>query len=200
MKILLPRCLGHAALAASTDNGRYAMTHLKVIATESGFRLEATDGKRLLIAQGEQAGDPDEYDLPTFNAYLPPGEVLVDATAFREFCRPSKGEPSWAKDKPVLLASCELGQVLLRKPGQERLLPLAEGRFPSVDQVLPKKAPLVRFKLRADVLIGLLQAAQGVCQEKELTVEFLWYGRNQPVGLAAQGAGILCDMLQMPMV
>ena len=56
--LYLPPCLGSLSALAARENPRYAVTCLRVFEyAEDRYRIEATDGQRLLIVRGQGATD-----------------------------------------------------------------------------------------------------------------------------------------------
>src|SRR5438094_687406 len=56
--LYLPPCLGSLSALAARENPRYAVTCLRVFEyAEDRCRIEATDGRRLLIVRGQGATD-----------------------------------------------------------------------------------------------------------------------------------------------
>jgi hypothetical protein len=73
--------------------------------------------------------------------------------------------------------------------------PPGEGRFPSVDQVLP----LVRVTVNPELLASLCQLAHAIDPEGN-RLEVLYYGDGRPLGLMAKNSdGQTLDCLLMPL-
>src|SRR5262245_18935294 len=71
MTLFIPKSLVRLADLCAGEEGRYALTGVRVIDLEDGrFRLEATDGKRLVIVHGDSLA-PREGAPETFAALEP---------------------------------------------------------------------------------------------------------------------------------
>jgi hypothetical protein len=203
MLLFLPRNLGAVAKVAARDGARFAMQNVRVVDLDNGtYRVEATDGKILMIARGPCESDP-EFPLP--EGFVPngPGEVLLGAGDWQELLRIESGEagrgPRGRSPAPVVLARDTEGKGLVVKFMGQRWLSPMEGRFPDTDQVLAKGRGLVRVRVQAKALVDLLQAARDVAG-KDVGVDIYWYGQGRPLGLACEGpGGLMVDMLLMPL-
>jgi hypothetical protein len=203
MLLFLPRNLAAVAKVAARDGSRFAMQTVRVADPGDGtFRVEATDGKMLMIARGPCEADP-EFPLPDGFTPVGLGEALLGAGDWQELLRIESGEsgrgPRGLAPVPVVLARDTEGKTLGVKFMGQRWLTPAEGRFPDTDQVMPKGRGLVWFKVGAKALVDLLQAARSVAGA-DAQVEVHWYGNGNPIGLACEGpGGLVVDMLLMPL-
>jgi DNA polymerase III sliding clamp (beta) subunit (PCNA family) len=197
--LLLPRNLAKLVDIATRDPGRISMTGIRVLEYADGYRLEATDGRRLLIVRGpnnHRELTPQERltlasleDAPNdiFNA-LVPGEDW--AAAFR----------AAKKAECVGLA---LGEVDVTFAAGSQLLKTrqVEGRFPDVDAVLPKREPLWSIAVNPQLLAGLLTAMAQIAGEDGRRVVLHYYGAKDPLGISCMNAeGQFGDALLVPLL
>jgi hypothetical protein len=131
---------------------------------EGGYCVEATDGKVLGRVTGECEDAANYPVLPALQtASNGATEGLLPARAFREAC---KKVPKGVRYHPILthlavvlapneatLASTDLDQI---NAGTYRQV---EGKYPPVDDVLPKGEPTARFSVNAKLLKELLDVA-----------------------------------------
>jgi hypothetical protein len=121
-----------------------------------------------------------------------PGEGLVPAAVWR------KAFQGVAKGGRLGLALAE-NQATLATLDTLTTTPLVEGRFPEVDQVLPKTPPLFRVVVNPDYLRDLLALVLAIDPEGR-RVELLFYRPGHPIGLMAKNdQGQTLDALLMPL-
>lgn len=166
--LYLPRNLGKLADIAATENPRYAITGVKVTDPRDGtYRLDVTDGRRLLVVRGNLPDAPPEYvglksHPDWFEAVIP----SQDWRAVFKWKDPEKG-----RNGPLALALGDPCQFV-NEPGAHSVLkpsPL-QGRYPPVDSVLPKRPPLAGADVDPALLAGLLStiASLGVTRVRLL--------------------------------
>jgi hypothetical protein len=178
MPVFLPKNVSGLAGIAATEATRYTLSCVRVMECLGGwYRLEATDGRRLAIVQGPSK-EP-RVPLPGLDT-APNGasEVLVPVADWKAAFKQARKE-----DVVGLVAGAEL--VTLATARTTSTCPPGEGRFPPVDQVLPKTLPLVRFTVNPELLAGLCHLAHTLDPEGN-RVEILWYGPDRPIGLMAR--------------
>jgi hypothetical protein len=77
-----------------------------------------------------------------------------------------------------------------------------EGRFPNINQVIPKKRPLFTFRVDPKVLAETLLAMADLLPDHARGVQVFFYGDNLPIGFCAQNSenGLMIDALVVPLV
>jgi hypothetical protein len=181
-KLLLPANLASLVkLAARNQHCRFgATTGVRLSATPTGYRAEATDGRILGIVTGNLPADPQDYpEVPALTS-APTGETQgtipaeVWSRAFKSIpkktARPILGNlvAVLGKDQATLV-STDLENVNVLTPR------LVEGRFPDTDKIVPKDKPRLTVNVDAKLLIELLQVASAFSSEDhnhKVTMEF----------------------------
>jgi hypothetical protein len=189
MPVFLPKNLAALAGVVAKEATRYSANALRVLDLGGAYRVEATDGKKLVVVRGPcpevscPALDPD---------FGGANETLVPAEDWKA------GFRLGGKKQPAVGLAADATSFKLAVGDQAVSGTRAEGRFPDFTMVLPKKPATLGFRLDPNILIGLLQAAAAL--DPSGGVQFLFYGRDKPVGLACRNeAGQFFDGLIMPL-
>lgn len=61
-----------------------------------------------------------------------------------------------------------------------------EGRFPNIDQAIPKKRPLFTFSIDPKTLAETLLAMSDLLPEEARSVQCFYYGEGLPIGFCAR--------------
>lgn len=167
--LLIPPNVAEVAKLVSRDESKYALTSLRVMQTADGYRVEATDGKVLGVAEGT-GFDPGKSlpDAPngTTEVLLPPKEFTK---ALRE------GRPH---------VQVQLGWVTTIQTSKGRVqLEEQDGRWPNIDSAIPKDKGLVEFWVNADLLSRLLDVAGAFHPEGK--VLFRFWKHDKPIVVTA---------------
>ena len=190
MLLYLPRNLACLGALPTRDASRFTLQAVRVRDPGGGlYRAQATDGRLLAILRGPV---PDA-DYPPLTG-RDPGEgteVLVSRDDWQRAFR--LGD----KARPVGLAA-SAGELVLAVGDQALTVQPAEGRYPDVDQVLPRHGPLVAVRLDPVLLGALLRAAAAV--NPGGGIDLLYYGPGKPLGLMTRtDDGHAFDGLLMPL-
>jgi hypothetical protein len=191
--LFLHRNLGPLATLAAKDPTRYAANAVRVRDPGDGsYRLEVTDGRRLMVVRSPAA---EAQNYPALDpAFRGAADVLVPAESWREAFR-AKGKKG--QGLPVGLAADDTSFKLA--VGEKVVTGSApEGRFPEFTAVLPKKPALLALRVDPMLLAGLLLAAAAL--DPSGGVALLFYGREKPLGVSGRNdAGLFFDGLLQPL-
>jgi DNA polymerase III sliding clamp (beta) subunit (PCNA family) len=199
MAVFLPHIAASLAKAAAKDEGRYAMAGVRVLDPRDGtYRLEATDGRRLIVLRGYNVldGGPEPPDDVIYDGIIPTQDWTEG------FKMVPRGN-AW-KGKQALSVELAKDRFLLTAPGAQREGALLDGRFPDFSAVLPKRPAVMSVAVNPKLLIELLQAALAVLPAGELRVEIHFYDKKGdcPVGISCktgEHGGVYFDGLIMPL-
>jgi DNA polymerase III sliding clamp (beta) subunit (PCNA family) len=186
---ILPRRLGKLAEITASDSTRLAMQSIRVKATWEGCRLDATNGKTLVIVRVDTTNPDGPSPLDTF---------LISADDWRSIFK-------MGGRKPVTLSA--EGHTWIAQSGEYTVRGnLHEGRFPNTDSVLPTRNPLVSIYFDADVLTSAIKAVATCAppeKEKEAAVirlqVYAHSASGAPIGIVAMNSDTIVDALVMPM-
>jgi DNA polymerase III sliding clamp (beta) subunit (PCNA family) len=188
MPVFLPKNLAALAGVAAKEATRYSANALRVLDLGGAYRVEATDGTKLVVVRGPC---PESSSLALGPEYGGANEALVPAADWKAGFRLGK------KQLPVGLAA-DATSFKLAVGDQAVSGQRAEGRFPDFSLVIPKAPALIGFRVDPSLLIGLLQAAAAL--EPVGGVQVLFYARNKPIGIACRNdQGQYLDGLLMPL-
>jgi hypothetical protein len=203
------------AKLASTSPGRYALGCVRVQAAGDGtYRVEATDGRVLGVVRGHSL----DTSYPAVEE-APNGvpEALIPAKDWQDAFR-LKGkedaiglamsrteeevpipEGRRAKDGPESTV-CVHRPCLFASDKGQLTTEAEEGRYPPINEVIPKHAALITFRLDPALLTRLLEVITALADDDNRAVTFLYYGKGRVVGLAAHNSqGQYFDGVIMPL-
>jgi hypothetical protein len=200
MLLFIPRSLcALKRVAAKTEHARFGATQGIRIALAKGlFRAEATDGHRAVVVQGlvptEEPPWPGFKDLPN-DAF----ETIVLPKDLERACKLGDG---FLQSRFGLLGIATIGGGVCLGLGTDVLTaPTVEGRFPNMDNVIPKKRPLFTFRVDPKVLAETLLAMAELLPEEAKGVQCFYYGDGLPLGFCAKNIenGLMIDALAVPL-
>jgi DNA polymerase III sliding clamp (beta) subunit (PCNA family) len=185
--ILLPANLSHVTKCCADT--RYVLAAVHVVATDDGYRVEATDARRLARVDGTNAGDPSKFpEIPALTT-APNGasEALIPAKIFAKACKDVNTRLAGpeerralavrlGKDVTTLATIDEDGGSLVRQPRN------VEGRFPDTDRVMPTAEPLASIMVDAALLAELLQVAAQFADGGHVTIDLFEKGPARITG------------------
>jgi DNA polymerase III sliding clamp (beta) subunit (PCNA family) len=191
---LLPRNLQGLANLCRKEEGRYAMTGVHLITTDTGYRAEATDGRVLGRVTANYPASPAEYPALPALASAPNGqhETTIPADAWKAaFKAIPKQKNKWSR-KPVLdnlavvqgekvtsFASTDLEAVSFSQPSN------VEGHWPATDAVISQEEPVLRVRVDAKLLANLLTVAANYTAEDNCYVDLHLYSKDKPIKVTA---------------
>lgn len=201
MAMFLPPLAAHLAKVAAKDVGRYAMTGIRVVDPGNGtYRLEATDGRRAAILRGNSLSPDLVPELPQADESALASEGIIPTSDWEDGFKmvPKKGPTGQEMPLALVLGKKGVGMATFGKLCQA---PLLDGRFPNIDDVLPKGPAKLTFSVSAAYMIGLLQVARAVLGD-EHRVDIHFWKDGAPVGITchtSEHGGVFFDGLIMPL-
>ncbi len=193
MVLYLPRNL--AALAKLTrDDPRYTLNGVRVLDPgDTTYRLEATDGRRLAVVRGNSTPD---LDYPTLDASAADGSQGVIPADVWEHCFRKLPGKDVAKDGSIGLALAA-GGFTFGTPRVAHRGEYLDGRWPAVDEVLPRSLPVADVTVDPRLLAGLLDVAVALGCER---VRLLLFGKEKLLGVSgANDSGQFLDGVLVPL-
>jgi hypothetical protein len=200
MFLFIPRSLcALKRVAAKADHPRFSATQGIRIALACGmYRAEATDGRRAVVVQGM---------VPTEEPPWPAFKELPD-DAFEAIILPKDLERACKVGEDVLQS--RFGLVGIATMGNNICLGLGadvvtartvEGKYPPIDQVIPRKRPLFTFNVDPRLLGETLLAIADMLPDCDKSVQVFFYGNGAPLGFCARNNdnGMFIDALVVPL-
>ena len=200
MLLFIPRSLcALKRVAAKAEIARYAATQGIRIALAAGvYRAEATDGRRAMIVQGLI---PDE-DPPWPGFKDLPDDACETVILPRDLERACKVGEDFLQSRFGLFGIATMGNDVCLGLGSELVTArTVEGRFPKIDQVVPKQKPLFTFSFDPKTLADTLLAMTELLPETDRRVQLFYYGDGLPIGFCARNIenGLFIDALVVPL-
>jgi len=198
MLLFIPRSLcALKRVAAKEGHARFQATQGIRIALASGvYRAEATDGRRAMVVQGLIPGEdppwPGFKDLPDDAC-----EAVIMPRDLERACKVGK---DFLQSR--LMGIATMGNDVCLGLGSELVTArTVEGRFPNINQVIPKEKPLFTFSFDPKTLTETLLAMAELLPETDRRVELFYYGNGLPIGFCARNIdnGIFIDALVVPL-
>jgi hypothetical protein len=199
MLLFIPRSLcALKRVAAKAEHSRFGATQGIRIALASGvYRVEACDGRRAIVVHGL---------TPLVDPPWPGFKELPD-DACEAIILPKDLERACNVGEEVLQRSFDM--VGLATTGNGMCLGIGadvvtartvEGRFPKLEQAVPKKRPLFSFRIDPKLVAETLLAIADLLPEGDRGVQCFYYGDGLPLGFCARNGdnGMLIDALVVP--
>jgi hypothetical protein len=200
MLVFIPRSLcALKRVAAKTEHARFGATQGIRIALASGlYRAEATDGRRAIVVQGlvplEDPPWPGFKELPDDAC-----EAIILPKDLERAC---KTGDNFLQSRFGTVGVATMGNNVCLGLGADLVTAsTVEGRFPRLDQVVPKKRPLFTFRVDPKTLAETLLAMADLLPDEDRAVPFFYYGDGLRVGFCARNAqtGMMIDALVVPL-
>jgi DNA polymerase III sliding clamp (beta) subunit (PCNA family) len=195
--LLLPKNVSRLSDLVSRGAGRENLSGIRVQEFADSYRLEATDGKRLLVIRGPQVADTTPQDRLTCDSLADAPTAAFDALVpaddwSKAFKAVKKGENVGVALSAVEITLAAGTQTLKTHP--------LEGRFPDVNGVLPKKPALWSVSFNPVLMAELLTVIAQVAGEDVCRVSLHFYGAKHPIGLfCSNPTGQFADALLVPL-
>ncbi len=199
MLLFIPRSLcALKRVAAKEGHARFQATQGIRIALASGvYRAEATDGRRAMVVQGLIPGEdppwPGFKDLPDDAC-----EAVILPRDLERACKVGEG----FLQSRGLFGIATMGNDVCLGLGSELVTArTVEGRFPNINQVIPKAPPLFSFSIDPKTLAETLLAMADLLPDTDRRVQLFYYGEGLPIGFCARNIdnGLFIDALVVPL-
>jgi hypothetical protein len=200
MLLFIPRSLcALKRVASKAEHSRFGATQGIRIALASGvYRVEACDGRRAIVVHGlTPLVDPP---WPGFKE-LPDDacEAIILPKDLERACK--VGEEVFQRSFD-LVGLATIGNGMCLGIGADVVTArTVEGRFPKLEQAVPKKRPLFSFRIDPKLVAETLLAIADLLPEGDRGVQCFYYGEGLPLGFCARNGdnGILIDALVVPL-
>jgi hypothetical protein len=172
--LLLPKNVSALVRLAATPGTAVAqlgaIAGVRLIASEGGYRAEATNGKVLGIVTGP-VRNPDWFP----DSAIPPAaadsatEAVVLPEAWKEALKGLPARPATPALGDVAVLLGPDGATLVTTDGDNVTVtdaPRPEGRFPDVEKPFPREAPTARFAVDPALLRTLLAVAEAFTDQQ----------------------------------
>jgi hypothetical protein len=159
--IRIPKRLAALSHCVADHSARFSMTGIQVKELETGYQLNATDGR--ILARVNVTTDKPE--VPAFLADAPNSAMvgILSADKLTDACKRLPKQKRNQPESALLAIPTEAAFTLASEDTTYReFVPNVEGRFPDTDMVFPKGEPIARVRLGVKLLQRLLKAAEGV--------------------------------------
>jgi hypothetical protein len=181
--LLIPRNLAALAEVVTKDQARWASHCVHVRETPTGYRVEATDGRRLVVVTGPGrfAGVANKR-----------AEALIPAKEWARALKRFKG------DAVALVLGKKAAGFATGEDDAVRV-ELFEGRYPPVDSILPADPPRAKFRLNALLFATLLKVVAAFTDEEHAVASIEFWDEDKPIWVSASNEnGQVLRAAQMP--
>jgi hypothetical protein len=201
MLLFIPRSLcALKRVAAKAEHSRYGATQGIRITLASGlYRAEATDRRRAVVVQGlvpiEDPPWPGFKEVPDDAC-----EAIVLPKDLERACKVGDQFVQSRFDM-VGMATVGGGVVCLGLGTDLVTARTVEGRFPMIDQVMPRKRPMFTFRIDPKLTAETLLTLAELLPDDARGVQCFYYGDGYPLGFCAQNPenGMMIDALVVPL-
>jgi hypothetical protein len=198
MLLFIPRSLcALKRVAAKAEHARYGATQGIRITLASGlYRAEATDGRRAVVVQGLRPIEDPPW--PGFKEV--PDDACEAVVLPKDLERACKVGDQFGRFDMVGMATS--GADIYLGLGNDVInTRTVEGRFPMIDNVMPKKRPMFTFRIDPKLMAETLLAIADLLPDTDKGVQCFYYGDGYPLGLCAQNPqnGMMIDALMVPL-
>jgi hypothetical protein len=203
MYAFIPRSLcALKRVAARHEHGRFGATQGIRIAVKKGlYRAEATDGRRVIYAQGVVDDDlpwPGYRDTPD-DAF----ETVVPTKDLERACKTAETALGKYSDAAAMVGLATTGTKISLGLGNDVMATQAvDGRFPNIANVVPTTRPMFTFRIDPKLFAETLLAMSALLPETAQGVQVFFYGKDTPIGLCARNPdnGMMIDALVVPLM
>jgi hypothetical protein len=201
MLLFIPRSLcALKRVAAKAEHARYgATTGIRITLASGLYRAEATDGRRAVVVQGLVPIEDPPW--PGFKEV--PDDACEAIVLPKELERACKVGDQFVQSRCDMVGMATIGDgVLCLGLGTDLVTArTVEGRFPMIDNVMPKKRPMFTFRVDPKLLAETLLTMAELLPDDARGVQCFYYGDGYPLGFCAQNPenGMMIDALVVPL-
>ena len=186
--ILIPRNLSKMATLTAKESTKFALTGVNLTVRGDGtYKVAASDSKIGGIIEGKARHNPDDFPVATDHLPKGKGQAMISAKDWKVgIGKPLSGR--LAEAKPVIgETAVVIGDTVATFVGtdlertethQARTL---EGRFPPIDEVVPKGKPAMAVKIDPEMLVKLLKVAQDIRPDGQAFVTLEIFRPDRPL-------------------
>lgn len=194
MLLFIPRTLcALRRVVAKNGHARFGATQgIRVWSANGMYRAEATDGRRAVVVQGAV---PESQPWPGLKEL--PDDAFEAIVLPKDLDRASKLGGEWLQ-RSGLVGVATRGNVVSLGLGEDVVTAsVVDGRFPAIDQVIPRKPPLFSFRVDPTLFAETLLTIANLLPQAP--VQLFYYGDGMPLGLCAGEGGTFVDALVVPL-
>ena len=200
MLLFIPRSLcALKRVAAKAEHARYGATQGIRITLASGlYRAEATDGRRAVVVQGLVPIEDPPW--PGFKEV--PDDACEAVVLPKDLERACKVGDQFVQSRFDMVGMATSGADIYLGLGNDVInTRTVEGRFPMIDNVMPKKRPMFTFRIDPKLMAETLLAIAELLPDDARGVQCFYYGDGYPLGFCAQNPenGMMIDALVVPL-
>ena len=201
MLLFIPRSLcALKRVAAKAEHSTFGATQGIRLSVAAGvYRAEATDGRRAIVVQGmtpiEDPPWPGFKDLPD--------DTCAVVVLPKDLERAAKLGDQFVQSRFDVVGMATSGNDIYLGLGNDVINTRnVEGRFPRIDQAMPKKRPLFTFRVDPKLLAETLLAMADLLPDTDRGVQCFYYGDGYPLGFCARNIenGMMIDALMVPLI
>jgi hypothetical protein len=200
MLVFIPRSLcALKRVAAKAEHARYGATQGIRITLASGlYRAEATDGRRAVIVQGLVPIEDPPW--PGFKEV--PDDACEAVVLPKDLERACKVGDQFVQSRFDMVGMATVGSEVYLGLGNDVINTRpVEGRFPQIDNVMPRKRPMFTFRIDPKLTAETLLTIAELLPDDARGVQCFYYGDGYPLGFCAQNPenGMMIDALVVPL-
>jgi len=200
MLLFIPRSLcALKRVAAKAEHARYgATTGIRITLASGLYRAEATDGRRAIIVQGLVPIEDPPW--PGFKEV--PDDACEAIVLPKDLERACKVGDQFVQSRFDMVGMATVGSEVYLGLGNDVINTRpVEGRFPQIDNVMPKKRPMFTFRIDPKLTAETLLTMAELLPDDARGVQCFCYGDGYPLGFCAQNPenGMMIDGLVVPL-
>jgi MutS domain I len=201
MYVFIPRSLlALKRIAAKQEHSRFGATHgIRIAHVKGVLRAEATDGHRAMVVRLNT--DEEQPPWPAFTET--PDDAYEAVVLPKDLEKAAKLGERFVVDRFPQIGVATVGKSVFLGLGSDMVrADHVDGRFPNIDNVVPKIKPLLSIRVDAKLLAETLLSIADLLSDEQRGVRLFFYGTNQPMGICARNpdTGAFIDALVVPLV
>ena len=170
-------------VAAKSEHSKFGATQGIRIALASGlYRAEACDGHRAIVVQGMLPAEDPPW--PGFKEL--PDDACEAIILPKDLERACKVGEDFLQNRFGMLGIATMGNGVCLGLGTEVVTArTVEGRYPHLENAMPKKRPMFSFRIDPKTLSETLLAIADLLPDESRAVQCFYYGEGFPLGFCA---------------